>query len=118
MPPVLTKSHVIHHEGAQGTFESLDYIASGQQRIAFMDKHPNSPYIPLLTVVVLKPRVQQMISGHIQISMEDIPFIRSIVERTMEGIMLSQRKNLPALDAQVVSESVAEKQPEEVTPAP
>ena len=44
-----------------------------------------------VTVLVVKPRVVQMLYGHIQITPEDLPWLRRIAAGTARGVAKSQR---------------------------
>jgi hypothetical protein len=50
-----------------------------------------------LTVLVVLPRRVYVRYGHIPITREDIPWLMSVVEKTIAGVIESQRRNIGRL---------------------
>lgn len=66
--------------GTNGTYVTLDDIEKGRANG--------------ITILIVQPRLVCMHQGHIEIDIEDIPYLRKLVSSTMKAIGISQTGNL------------------------
>jgi hypothetical protein len=101
--------------GVHGTYTTLEEISRDAQRldngncwhydheVGCECGHPydphNAPTVDpdgqfCITVQVLKPRTVQVLYGNVYATLDDIPWLREAVRKTIEGVKLSQMGNL------------------------
>lgn len=88
---------VFSTSGVHGTYLDLDTIEEYYQdpETFVRDEHFGEPFTPKLTVLVIKPRIVSMLYGQIDITQEDIPFLRRLCQSSLEAIRRSQAGNFP-----------------------
>lgn len=72
--------------GTNGTYITLDDIEKGKANG--------------ITILIIQPRLVCMYQGHIEIEIEDIPYLRKLVSSTMKAIAVSQTGNLEKQETQ------------------
>lgn len=76
--------------GVHGSYTTLDEI---EQYVPDVDDEET--YRPTLTALIVQPRtVCIRYGGEIEVAPEDVPYLRHVVARTLEGITRSQEGNL------------------------
>ncbi|MEK8128637.1 hypothetical protein WMW72_12040 [Paenibacillus filicis] len=77
---------VFSNGGIHGGYEKLDDLAG--------DLDEDYEYPPRINVLVIRPRLVSMLYGYIEVNKEDIPFLRKLVNSTLQAIAKSQSGNL------------------------
>ena len=73
---------ILSTSGVHGLYTTLDDIQAGDY------EHPS------ITVLVIMPRVVTMLYGHIDITLDDIPYLRKLVNSSLKYIVESQKNNI------------------------
>lgn len=72
--------------GVHGDNSTLDELET--------DLDEQYEYPPSLNVLVIRPRMVSILYGYIPITKEDIPYLRKLVNSSLESIKTSQKGNL------------------------
>ncbi|MFG6669385.1 hypothetical protein ACGYLS_02925 [Bacillus subtilis] len=73
---------VLSTSGVHGLYRTLDDIENSD------DEHSS------ITVLVIMPRIVSMLWGHIDITKEDIPYLRKLTNSSLRYIQESQKNNI------------------------
>jgi len=81
--------------GVHGTYTTLEEIEEkwGIEQDDYGEKY----YLDSVTVLIVQPRLCTLWNGHVKIEKEDIPYLRNLVSKTINGITRTQKGNIQSL---------------------
>ncbi len=77
--------------GVHGSYQSLDGVFSSDARIEAQED--GEEFEPMVTVLVVQPRLVVLRYGALHITVEDVPYLRGLVNSTLEAIPGTQIGN-------------------------